>query len=200
VRFRARGSSPGTPAIYCTKAASVPTADKASSPPVDKAYGDMSVLKNEARGGSSGPSGKTTTPMATDNAKRSSSSTASVSGAASGASDSSGAATRPASQARGSGASFALLIGAIAAAIVLPAWIWRRSHQYSRVAGQDTPGGGRKRRAASKKVVIVAEDGKEHAASLSLEGLDRVDEVREVSVWGDERASRAPSLCLMLTA
>ena len=39
-------------------------------------------------------------------------------------------------------------------------------------------GAGGRRKRAFKKVVVVGEDGKsEHAASLSLEGLEKVDEV-----------------------
>ena len=161
MRFRAKGVAPsGVPMIYCTSTSGGGKDHGASAggkAPPSKTVGDVGSVFKAAGGSASG-----------------------------GKSAAKPAASKPTADAaagqEGGGSSYRsvfLVSGAVAIAVGFVLWRGWSSGSSGRVAplgAADATPDGRRR---AKKVMIVADDGREHTASLSLDGLSRVPEVRE---------------------
>ena len=171
VRFRAKGVSPtGAPTIYCTDGA-VPNGAKGHGETKHDGGHEGKHGDGDADVGSvfkrvSGPKGSGAGEDTKGSGGRTGSSV-----------EADG--TRAAGAARSSKAA-GWVLGGVLVVATLMAFVfsrWGRAGGGSHTALSSTPDG--KRRASHKKVVVVAENGSEHSASLSLDGLARVEEVRE---------------------
>lgn len=177
IRIRGRGSAPaGKPAIYCTNGGAGAA----------KAHGDVGSTKPIGKGSTAGGAAAGAKGGGDPSQADVSSVFKSAGGRVAG---SKGAGSAPAldafsgakhkSEAAHHGGTTWLMtvVITIACAVAFAVWRSRRRGGHALVASAASNGDGGNRR--TKKCVITDASGREHTASLSLDGLGRVDEVRE---------------------